>query len=274
MSENGVGGEKFRVGRVIGRSFSALFRNIAPVGLLALTMLSVPYVLGNLLEFRYSGGPFSELETDPWSWQVTLGSTVQLFLTACLEAVLAVGVYETLRGRRPGAWALVRGGLVRFPAVLTVVVVVVVPQALPFVVHAVSFEVPWVGEARIPAIILFILSWIFLFVAIPAAAVEGLGVKRSIERSFDLVKGSIFRVIGLVVLVSVVLIAVLATPSLLLEWAGFDLAAAAYHVLVWPDLLLTAFGAALWSVMGTVAFHDLRASREGPDVAEVAAVFD
>ena len=274
MSENGVGGEKFRVGRVLARSFSVLFRNIGPVGLLALAMLSVPYVLGYFLEFRYSGGPFSELETDPWSWRVTLGTTLQLLVTACLEAVVAFGAYETLQGRRPGARALVRGGLVRFPAVLPVVVVVTVPQALPFVVHAVSFEVPWVGEARLPAILLFILAWVFLFVAIPAAAVEGLGVKRGIERSFELVRSSMFRVIGLILLVSAMMIAAFATPSLLLEWAGVDLAAAPYHLLVWPDFLLTAFGSSLWAVMGTVAFHDLRVFREGPDLTRVAAVFD
>ena len=56
--------------------------------------------------------------------------------------------------------------------------------------------------------------------------------------------------------------------------AGFDAAAAPHHVLVWSDLLVTAFMAALWGVTATVAYHDLRVSLEGPDAAGVAAVFD
>ena len=63
-------------------------------------------------------------------------------------------------------------------------------------------------------------------------------------------------------------------PSLLLEWAGIEVTAAHFQILVWPDLLLSALEAALWAIVGTVAYHDLRASREGPDPARVATDFD
>ena len=79
----GVKGEVFRVGRVIGRSFLVLARNIAPVGLLALAMLSLPYVLGHLLGIRYFGGPFFELSTGAWSWREALAMTLKYFLAAC-----------------------------------------------------------------------------------------------------------------------------------------------------------------------------------------------
>ena len=286
MSAAGVEGEAFRVGRVIGCSFSVLARNIAPVGLLALAMLSLPYVLGYLLGIRYFGEPFVDLETAAWSWRDALALTLQYFLTACLGAVLAVGVYETLQGRRPGAWALIRRGLVRLPRVLAVVVVVTVPQALLGVAVAVRVEEPWpipwlstLGPAVVfPAIIVgsafIFLVWIFLFVAIPAAAVEGLGVMRSIERSIGLVRSSILRVIGLLLTVWVMTLAAFVAPSLLLEWAGIEVTAAHFQILVWPDLLLSAFGAALWAIVGTVAYHDLRASREGRGLARVATDFD
>ena len=143
MSATGVEGEAFRVGRVIGRSFSVLVRNIVPVGLLALAMLSLPYVLGCLLGIRYFGGPFFDLETAAWSWREALARILRYFLATCLGAVLAVGVHETLQGRRPGARALIRRGLARFPGVLAVVVVVTVPQALFAVVAAVRVEEPW-----------------------------------------------------------------------------------------------------------------------------------
>lgn len=269
-------GEAFRVGRVIGRSFSVLARNIAPVGLLALAMLSLPYVLGYLLGIRYFGGPFFDLATAAWSWREALALTLQYFLATCLGAVLAVGVYETLQGHRPDAWASIRRGLVRLPGVLAVVVVVTVPQVLLEVVVAVGVEEPWpmpwlstLGASAFPAIIagsaFTFLAWIFLFVAIPAAAVESLGVMRSIARSIGLLRGSMLRVIGLLLTVWVMMLAAFVAPSLLLEWAGIEVTAAHFPILVWPDLLLSAFEAALWAVVGAVAYHDIRASREGPD---------
>lgn len=209
MSATGVEGDAFRVGRVIGRSFSVLARNIAPVGLLALAMLSLPYVLGYLFGIRYFGGPFVDLATAAWSWREAPVLTLEYFLATCLGAVFAVGVYETLQGRRPGAWASSRRGLVRLLGVLAVVVVVTVPQVLLEVVAAVGVEEPWpmpwlstLGPSVaflaivIAGMAFIFLAWIFLFVAIPAAAVEGLGVMRSIERSIGLVRGSILRVIG------------------------------------------------------------------------------
>ena len=285
MSAAGVEREAFRVGRVIGRSFSVLVQFIAPVGLLALAMLSLPYVLGYLLGIRYSGGPFVDLATAAWSWREALALTLQYFLATCLGAVLAVGVYETLQGRRPGARALIRRGLVRLPRVLAVVVVVTVPQALLPVVAAVRVEepwlMPWLSTLGPSAFLLLIagavftfLAWIFLFVAIPAAAVEGLGVMRSIERSIGLVRSSILRVIGLLLTVWVVELAAFVAPGLLLEWAGIEVTAAHFRILVWPDLLLSAFGAALWAIVGTVAYHDLRVSREGRGLARVATDFD
>ena len=285
MSATGVEREAFRVGTVIGRSFSVLAQFIAPVGLLALAMLSLPYVLGYLLGIRYSGGPFVDLETAAWSWRGAFALTLQYFLATCLGAVLAVGVYETLQGRRPGAAALIQRGLARFPGVLAVVVVVTVPQALLGVVAAVRVEEPWpmpwlstLGPAAflllVAGAVFTFLAWIFLFVAIPAAAVEGLGVMRSIERSIGLVRSSILRLIGLLLTVWVMELAAFVAPSLLLEWAGIEVIAAQFRILVWPDLLLTAFSAAIWAIVGTVAYHDLRVSREGPDPARVTTDFD
>ena len=284
----GVERETFRIGRLIGRSFSVLVQNIAPVGLLALAMLSLPYVAGCLLGIPYSGGPFHDLATPKWlwSWRDALALTLQYFLTVCLGAVLAVGVYETLQGRRPGARALIRRGLVRLPGLLAVAFVVTVPFVLLEVVVAVHAEapgpMPWLStlgpSVVFPAILVAsaftFLAWIFLFGAIPAAAVEGIGVMRSIERSIELVRGRFLRVIGLLLTVWVMTLAVFSAPSLLLEWAGIEVTAVHHPLLVWPDFLLAAFEAALWAIVGTVTYHELRVSREGPYLTRVAIDFD
>ena len=56
-----------------------------------------------------------ELETAAGSWRATLVTTLEVFFLTCLQAVLAVGVYETLQGRRPAARALVQSGLGPIP---------------------------------------------------------------------------------------------------------------------------------------------------------------
>ena len=274
MREKGFEVNKFRAWRVLGRSFSVLFRNLAPVGLLALAMLSVPYVVSRFLDFHYFGGLFVDFELDSVSWRGTLGLTLQLFATTCLTAVLAFGVCETLEDDRPGARALIRGGLARFPAALAVVVVMTVLQALPFAVQTLSREMPWTEGIGYLAFLLFMFPSLFLFVAIPAAALEGLALMRAIGRSFKLVASRFFRVIGLLFLVSVIMLVPVGIARLVLEVAAFDPAATPYHLLVWPDLLLTAFTAAFPAVTATVTFHALRLERDGPDVARVAAVFD
>jgi len=278
MSATGVEGQPFRVGKVIGRSFSVLVQNIGPVGLLAVALLSVPYVLGHVLGFRYSGGLFIEFQTAACSWRVGLAESLQYFLTVCLEAVIAVGVYETLQGHRPGARALVRGGLLRFPALLAVVVAVTVPGVLAGLAVSVVITVPGLS---MPAILLLNVAWIvlsvastFLLVAIPAAAVEGLGPMRSIARSVHLVRSSFFRVIGLLLALLFVIFVPVFAATLLLELTGIERSPAHYRTLVWPDLLFTSFYAALSAVMCIVAYRDLRAYREGPDLTRVAAGFD
>lgn len=286
MSATGAGTQGFRVGRVLGRSFLVLGQNVVPVGLLALAMLSVPYVIGLLLGFRHSGGPFFDFPILGWTWRESLALTLQSFLTTCLGAVLAISVYESLRGHHPGARALVETGLARLPAVLAIVVVVTVPHALLAAVVSVRVDepwpMPWVSTfgpyVVFPAIIVvsafIFLAWVFLFVAIPAAVVERLGVLRSIERSIGLIWGSTMRVIGLLLTVWAMELAVFVAPILILEWAGIEVTAAHYPLLVWPDLLFAAFAAALWAIVAAVAYHDLRVSRDRPDPARVATGFE
>ena len=230
-------------------------------------MLSLPYVLGYFLGIRHFGGMFVELDTAAGSWRGTLATTLEVFLLTCLQALLAVGVYETLRGRRPAARALVQSGLVRLPALLAVVVVVFVPNLSA----SLSLEVPEPGWLLLIACIFFILVCTFFMVAIPAAAVEGLGVMRSIARSVELVWSSELRVIGLILTVFVVAVAAVVALNLLVEWAGIDVAASC-RILVWADLLLAAFFGALFAGMATVACHDLRMSREGSERMPMAAV--
>lgn len=274
MSPTGAASREFSVENVLWRSFSVLIQNIAPAGLVALAMFSLPYVLGSFLGFGVDAGPVSDFEIGEWLWKHAVVAILSLFLLSCLEAVLAPGVYETLQGHCPSARALVLGGLTRFPAVLAVVLVATVPEAVPealwiaLSIVGPRFPLPDVTLMYFFAIALGIflfLAVVFLYVAIPAATVEGLGAMRSIERSVRLVRRNVFRIIGLLVAVTFLFVTVFLVFSPLVDWARTVLPATAHHFLVWLDLLLVALGAALWAVVATVAYHDLRLSLDGSD---------
>ena len=248
----------FRVARVLVRSFSVLFRNIGPIGLVALAMLSVPCVLGHVLGIRYTGG--SLVDSGPYAWPSggTLLTAVAGFLVASLQAVLAVGVYETLQGRRPGAGAFIRGGFARLPAALPVILLAGALDALLELVSSVEIHAPWLMAGSMAEAALYLvveafifLAWVFLFVAIPAAAVEGLTLMRSISRSAELVRSALFRVFGLLIATMCILIVVLLAPLEFLDRVGVDPASVPYYVLVWPDLVVSAIVGALGGCRGS-----------------------
>ena len=245
-----------------------LARNIVPVGLLAVTAASVPYILGYALEFRHSIGLLTDVPTDSWSWQILVAEALHYFLSVCLDAVIAIGLYRMLQGHRLGTWALIRPGLARLPSLLGVVVVVAVPGALTGLVGSTltngpELSMPATGLLTV-ALIVLLAPLIFLFVAVPVAAVEGLSPVRCIARSFNLVRSCFLRIVGLVLaLLLVMFVAVFAILSL--ELTGVEFTSEHYRVMVWPDLLLASFYTALWAVACTVAYRDLRVSQEGTD---------
>ena len=123
----------------------------------------------------------------------------------------------------------------------------------------------------ITALFVLLAATIFVFVATRADAVEGLGLIRSIARSVNLVRSSFFRIIGPDLALFLVIVAAGAAPILLSKWTGIELTPAHYRIPVWPDRLFTLHFVAVVAVVCTVTHRGLRVSREGPDLARVAA---
>ncbi len=257
MSDStGVTAPPFRAGSVLGQSFSILFRNIVPFGLLAL-LFTVPAFVFNLVD----GPPPPE---DGFGASIGYNLTfdaigisafiIELLTNALLSAVLVYGTFQTLLGRSAGLSENLSRGLAS-----------ILPVAGAAIIYTVA-TIVGLGFLIVPGLIIATMFW----VVIPAAVIERPGLFASFARSRVLTKGSRWRIFGLFVLLLIINIIF-----------GIVIAAAAASIdgddkLSGPILgwLASAFASALWAIASAVAYHDLRLAKEGGDTAQIAAVFD
>src|SRR5262249_32433953 len=104
--------------------------------------------------------------------------------------------------------------------------------------------------------------------AVPICVVEGLGPIRSLDRSGQLTKGYRWRVFVTYIIAMVVLVA----GAALAEKLGIAYAGVTGGVIA--DFVFTAILSPYSAIVPIVAYHDLRAVKEGLDIEQLAAVFD
>jgi len=296
MAEEAAAVSDFRVGRVLSRSFSTLFRNIASFGLLAVVISSPTYVYAIL-----AGPTAMAMPTDPLDYWPLMNvhslivSIANFLLGYLVVAALVYGTVQDLKHRSTGfGECFSRGVSLMLPAIgIAIVMLLILALVLvaTFVPGMVIIGVFIAGTGSTAIEVLSIVSTVALFlpalyvrtmlwVTIPVAVIERRGLG-SFRRSAALTKGSRWRIFLLVLLLIVVGIGV----SLLL-WAvavtttGIDLAGrpgARSASFVGPlaiKWIATAFSSAFAAVIEAVAYHDLRVAKEGADSEQIAAVFD
>ena len=237
---------KFRIGGVLGRGFSIFFDNILAFGLLAIVINSPTY-LYTLITGRSS---------DPSMQDAPAVAIAVLFLnlilSAILTATLAYGTFQGLRGRRAGLGECISRGLAVMLPVIGVSILLGLCIGLGMVVFV------------IPGIFMMVALW----VAIPAAVVESPGVTGSLGRSWELTSGYRWQILGIILIIIILTFV-----------AAFALAFAAELTIggtatVIAEWFLTAASSALYAVISTVGYHDLRVAKEGIGIEQIAAVFD
>jgi len=274
----------FTVGGLVGRTFTAWGQNFGrftAIGLLstlpsaatmhvAMTrMMAWSQVTGAAALAEVEGPVAVEAAAAPDESTLAsvgvlmvVGVAAGLVLGMVQMAALAHGTFGHLRGERVSLWSMIATGLRRgLPAILVGLVV-------------------WLAVTA--GTLLLIAPGVFLAcalaVAIPVAVVERGGVGKALSRSFALTRGYRWRVLGgflaLLGLVWMIAFAVqigagiaVGIASALLGGEGTTAA-----------LLLTQAGNLLVSpILGVgvaVAYHDLRAAKEGLDTSQIAAVFE
>ena len=243
---------EFRVGQVLSRSFGIFGRNLASFSLVALLLMAPSLVL------NLAGQSWAEERSQQAVFELTggfiafavLGVVVYLFGWLLITAALVYGTFQELRGRHASMIAGLSHGL----ALMLPVIGVAIVQGLSIMLGWLLFLIPGIIVAMV------------LWVAIPVAVVERAGVIGSIKRSSFLTKGHRWKLFGISALIII----------------GQSIVTTIFQTIIGADLIsswlanwvIGAASAAIWAVIGSVAYHDLRAVKEGVNASEIAKIFD
>ena len=266
---------EFRVGHVLSRSMATLARNIVPFGLLALLFTAPSFILTVIFD------PQGEL-TDPKTMRAielghstaygeiavliaaVIGLTILgIILSTVVTATMVYGTFQDLRGTPASIGISLRKGVGAILPVIGVALLATLLATLGLLLLI------------FPALMIMAALW----VAIPTAVVERPGVIASLKRSADLTRGYRWKIFGIFVviwLVSGVAVGMVQTPfAVTIATAGPNgLSSGTFILYNGIILIVSAFFTALGAVASAVAYHDLRAVKEGFDIDRFASVFD
>jgi len=261
MVDDAIAATDFRVGRVLSRSFSTLFQNIVPFGLLALVISAPPYVYGILFNIPKS----MDLGNPEYGFSLAdlIVTIAQFLLAYLLTAALVYGTIQHLRGRTVNLGECIGRGLSMILPVIGVAIV-------SFLLVAIGFL-----ALIIPGVIVVTMLW----VAIPAAVIERNGLS-ALSRSAELTKGYRWRILGLLIVLLFILF-LLSLPigaisgifviSAMNEGGSLS---TIFTVMMASNWVVASFTGAFSAVVYAVSYHDLRVAKEGADTEQIAAVFD
>ena len=248
-----VAQERFRLGAVIGRSFSILVGNIVPFGLLYLAVNASSSIYALTL-----AGTGSADEAPGMAFL----NLAEALLGLVAGAAVTYATVQELRGRRVAFSEFFRRGLSQAGAAIRVALLSGILLILAFIALV------------IPGLILYTMWW----VAIPVAVIERPGAMASLRRSADLTAGNRWRVFGLILCfffaagVGGGLFVVAADDGLRyavgVDQTGIDLAST---IVTWLWAALIMAGQA---VLTAVSYYHLRVAKEGVGIDDIAAVFD
>lgn len=200
--------------------------------------------------------------------RVGLAFLCSLPLTFLMQGAIIAYVFQRLLGQRPQVFASIRAGLSCTLSVVGVVLFTGVTfGALAFVVALLGREIsPFFGLLNLLSIPLFI-AW---SVAIPAAVVEKLPPTKAIARSVRLTRSSRLKIFAALLLLTVLAYAIVFVTLLpiVLLTRGTSVAVSA-----WSHVVAVMVVASFFSVVPAVIYHELRESREGIGLDQLASVF-
>ena len=189
-------------------------------------------------------------------------------LSFLMQGAIIAFVFQRLLGQRPQLFASIRAGLARTLSIVGVVFLTGVAfAALSFVVLLLVRSIsPLLGLLNLLSIPLFI-AW---SVAIPAAVVEKLPALKAIARSVHLTKSARLKIFAAFLLLGLLAYAIefVTLLPILLATRGTSVAASPWTVLVAAIVV-----ASFFSVVPAVVYHELRESREGIGLEQLASVF-
>jgi hypothetical protein len=193
-----------------------------------------------------------------------------------VQGIVVMLVFQRLRRHRIDAFRSIRVGLSRLPVLLGIVVCVVLAVSVCAIPGGMlAHSVPWL----VVSVLLAMIPYVIWFVASTAAVVERVGVLRSLARSARLTKGRRFQIFA----AFAVLLLLAAAIGRSIDWASAQVFGPSPPTGSAPgeslrELCFRGIGAVLGGMMGSVLpiviYHDLRATKEGIGLEQLASVFD
>jgi hypothetical protein len=247
----------FEMGRVFGRTFEVIGRNLALYAALSAVLVGLPTLVLQLLipQTRNQTVMLESLQTGAlsiahWLGIVAVTGIVGTLLRYFLQATLVRATIEDLSNRRPNFADCLSTGLAM---VLPVIGIAIVSGIAIFLACFLLI---------IPGIVLAI-AW---SVAIPAKVAEGIGVLDSLARSRMLTKGHRWKIFWLLLLTAMLMGII--QGSFVAAFAGFGTPAGAF-----ASAVVAAITATVMATLVATIYVELRTLKEGTDVSALASVF-
>ena len=181
---------------------------------------------------------------------------------------------QDLRGRKALVGeCLSRGLSLMLPvlgvALLYTLIVAVVPGIVGYGLGLVSDPL-----GRAASTVLQVGGSVVLYVAIPAAVIEGTGAIGSLQRSADLTQGYRWRLLGMFILVGLILVVAAAVIGIVIYVTMSISAVLGGIVIALGGIAMTLLFIAYVAALPAVTYYNLRVAKEGTDITEIAKVFD
>jgi hypothetical protein len=228
----------------------------------------------------------------PWIWILAAMAAFYLASIATSAIWLAAtsyGTFQYLRGQPVRLWqSLQRGVAVLLPCIGAIFVIAVgalivgAAALVPIFALVDDFESPeailgvigWIFLAMIGLFVVFTIFGVRLWVTVPAIAVERPGVFAALRRSWDLTRGHAWRVFGVILVMWAGTVGVsMVAGIVVLLFMGFG-GVTGLFVGQGVNIFLSLIANALFAIAAAVAYVELRRSKEGFGIEDIAAVFD
>ena len=250
-----VGSEGLRVGRVLSKSLTILTGNFSKY-----ILFGAVIALPNLIAVFMAAGQVSTAQpmkpgqvfTSAAIFGGLAFAVIWLVVFSICQSALIYGAFQDVRGRPFDIGASVQRGLSRFLPVLGTAICAGILVAIGFMLLV------------IPGLILLTM----FFVIVPVCVVEGMGPFQSLGRSSALTKGYRWRIFAIYLVPGLII----GIGGGILERIGLGIGGLVGNALV--AYVVTAVGGAYQVIVNIMAYHDLRAVKEGLDIEQLAAVFD
>lgn len=231
------------VGKLFSTSFAVYFRNFVPFTLLGV-LVFLPWILLRVFVVT------DATDTGP----VLAATLLQAVLANVLTGAVTYGVVEQMRGRQTPFADVLQSGLGVFARVL-----------LTGLVTGVI-----IGIGSLLLLVPGLIATVILYAAVPAAAIEKLGVGEAMRRSALLTAGSRWPIFGAVVLMGIVFVGFgMLVGAILALTTGFDESGSAAL-----DIGIALTVSPFFATAPAVCYALLRQGKENVDPSQLAAVFD